>query len=225
MMQIKEEETAATLAKRKEAAGRIEELKKERDETLMRLRAERDESEEKATLAKAALDAATSARNEAARKLSAAGFQFDNAIRLEELTLNETAAPEIDKAITFFRERLDFLRKPGRISTTNAGAELNLVGWKKNVRVQTNNPAIKQALAYCLGAIAQLEGMKLNPELDADTIDQLRAELPSIEVYTEFQGEKPLERAPGPRDGLPSDDEMAWRFGTLMEKAGKLLRR
>ena len=49
---------------------------------------------------------------------------------------------------------------------------------QKNMTMRSNYPAIRDALAYCTRAIAELERMRLAPELDAGRIEELKAGIP-----------------------------------------------
>ncbi len=54
----------------------------------------------------------------------------------------------------------------------------------------------------------------------------MKTGVPDIEVYTEFTGEKPMERTnTDPRSLLPSDSQMEWEIGKLNEKFKKLMKK
>ncbi len=225
MKAILAEEAAAVLVKRTEAVGKIEALTKERDEAIPRLQADLAGKEEKFNKAKAALNAATGEFNKAKAALYGENNRISHQIGLQEQVLFETAAPEIDEAITFFNEKLDFLRSPGRISRSAIGSEKNLIAWKKTTREESNAAAVKGALAYCQAAIKELERMKLSPALDMEKIEQMKAGVPSIDVYAEYQGEKPLERGPDPLAGLKSESHLNYELAKLNEKIKKVIKR
>ena len=192
MKAILAEEAAAILTKRTEAAGKIEVLTKERDEVIPKLQANLAAKESKYQKAKAALQTANEEFQTANHALWSENHNFDTAIRNHEAVLYESAFPEIDEGITFFNEKLDYLRSPGRISRIAGGSVNNILTCKKTVKEESNRDAVLSALAYCQAAIKKLEGMKLSPALDAEKIEQMKAGVPSIDVYTEYQGEKPL---------------------------------
>jgi uncharacterized protein with PIN domain len=225
MKAILAEEAAAILAKRTEAAGKIEVLKKEQEEVIPRLRADIDAKEGKYKKAKAALDADLGELQTARATLSSESQSFDTAIRQQETILFESADPRIDETITFFREKLDDLRKPGRISSRGMTVDRNLFTNTKTVTVETNKNAVLGALSYCMAAIKGLEALKLSPEFHIEGIQELKDALPSIEVYQEATGEKPLPGSKGinPRDLLKSDSQLGWELGKLNEKFKKLM--
>jgi len=227
MKAILAEEAAAILAKRTEAAGKIEVLKKEQEEVIPRLRADIDAKEGKYKEAKATLDVLFDELRTARAELSSRGYQFDNDIKLQEQILYESADPIIDETITFFREKLGELRKPWRISSRGMTVERNLFTDTKTITVETNKDAVLDALAYCQAAIKGLEALKLSPEFHIEGIQELKDGIPSIEVYTESTGVKPLPGSKGvnPLHLLPTDSEMDWKRDTLLEKAKKILKR
>ncbi|MGD0276867.1 MAG: hypothetical protein ABSB79_12600 [Syntrophales bacterium] len=67
---------------------------------------------------------------------------------------------------------------------------------KKSTKVETNSPAVRDAMAYCQGTICLLDEVKLMPEFDPGIIQKLKDKLPDINVYTEIKGEKDLEKGP-----------------------------
>ena len=224
--QIMAEKAAEILAKRRAAAEAIEVLKKEREEKILRLQADIEAKEAKYKKAKAALDADLGELKSVRAALSAENNNFDTAIRNHETVLIETADPSISSAIEFFQAKLDDLRKPGRISSRGMTVERNIFTDTKTVTVETNKDAVLGALAYCQAAIRGLGALKLSPEFHIEGIQELKDGIPSIEVYQEDSGKKPL---PGvntdPRSLLKSDSQLDWEIGKLMEKAKKVLGR
>ena len=62
--------------------------------------------------------------------------------------------------------------------------------------------------------------------LDIERIEVLKKGIPSIDIYTEYTGEKPIpDTTPNPIHALPSYSEMDWTIGKLMKKAEKILRK
>jgi hypothetical protein len=224
---IKEEKAAEVLAKRQGAAGKIAKLRKEREETVPRLIADIEAKEAVYLKAKAAQDAALSELRTAKAELSSEGYQFDTDIRQQETILFETADPRIDEAITFFRDKLDELRKPGRISSRGMTVKRNLFTEMKTLTTETNEGAVLGAIRYCMEAIKELEALKLSPEFNIDGIKKIKDEIPSLEVFEEISGEKPLPGSKGinPRDLLKSDSQLDWEMGKLNEDFKKLMRK
>jgi hypothetical protein len=97
-----------------------------------------------------------------------------------------TCDPAIDEAITFFQEKLDYLRAPGLISRKAIGAKKNFFIFNKTVKEENNVRAINSAMSYCYFAILKLERMKLTPALDREKIERIKSGIPSIDVYTEY---------------------------------------
>ena len=106
MKKILEDEAAAILAKRTEAAEKIETLRKERDEIIPELQADLAEKESKYNEAKKALDIAINEFRQAKLALSSKNFQFENSINRQSNMLIETAPEEIDEAIQFVNKKL-----------------------------------------------------------------------------------------------------------------------
>ena len=171
--QIIAEEAAEVLRTRKEASGKIEVLKNERDEIIPRLQTDLTAKEEKFKKAKAALDAASVEFKKAKVAELSKSQSLDSAISRQRQILIETADPALDEAITFFRKKLDFLRSPGRISHDRRGGESNIFTETITIKVESNVDAINSALQYCMAAIRELERMKLSPALDLQKIEQL----------------------------------------------------
>lgn len=126
----------------------------------------------------------------------------------------------IDEALDFFRNKIDELRRPGKISTRPMGAERNLFTMTKRIRIESNHNAVAEAMAYCRNAVTRLESLKLIPEFPADEIEGLKEGIPSIDRYQEFEGERSLPRDAPITAGAPSD----YMLGKLYERADKALR-
>ncbi len=222
----REDKAAEILAKRRETTGRIEALRNEQAATIPKLEAERDATEGKYVEAKAALVGLADDCRTATLALRTEGLRFNADIVKCENLLFETADPLIDEAITFFRDKLDELRKPGRIDRRGGSTEKNIFTWRKKTTEESNVQAILDAMAYGLAAIPELERMKLSPELDRARIEGMKAGIPRIDVYTESTVEKPMEKVnTDPRSLLPSDSEMQWSIGKLNEKFKKVMGR
>jgi hypothetical protein len=85
--------------------------------------------------------------------------------------------PAIDEAIQFFQARHETLLRK-RPDSDRRGGKTNLFTLTKEVVSRSNTGAIRDALAYCLGCIRELEAMRLRPALDAVRIENLKKNLP-----------------------------------------------
>ena len=223
MKQILAEKAAAILATRTEAAGKIEALKKERGEVIPKLIEDRDAKEERFKEAKAALDTVGGEFQAARGEVSSQSQSFDHAISRQEMILLESSDPALGEVITFFREKLDWLRDPIRISTDHRRGETNIFTEKVTLTVASNIDAINSAMAYCRAAIMELESMKLAPAMDAEKIAALKEGVPRIDDFTESTREKPMPGSKGmpmirPRFGGAASDEYEQ---TLLDRVHK----
>lgn len=227
MKAILAEKAAAVLAKRREVAGKIEALKKERDVVIPKLQADLAGKETKYLKAKAALEAASDEFKTAKHALTSESYQYDNVLRQHEAILIETADPAIDEAITFFRGKLDELRKPGFISSRGMETKRNLFTETVTRTTESNADAVRSVLAYCQAAIKGLESLKLSPEFPVELIQELKYGIPSIEEYQEVTGEKPMPESKGInlRGLFKSDDHLAFEMGRIDKKFKKLMKR
>jgi hypothetical protein len=112
--------------------------------------------------------------------------------------------------------RLEWLRSPGRISHTSMGSERNVFNETVTVKEETNNPAISDALQFCRDAIQPL---------DLEKIEAMKKAIPSIDVYTENTGERPMEGSKGRSfdSYFPTASHTDYVVGKLKEAADKLL--
>jgi len=225
MKKILKEKASATLVKRKEAAGKIESLTQEFNESLSKLQTDLKEKEENYKKVKASLDVASNEFHKAKYELSAKNHYFEGAINTQKQILRDNAPPEIDEGIAFFNEKLDWLRSPGRISRVARGSIRNIFMMKKILKEESNVSAVKAALQYCQNAIQELERMKLEPTLDLKKIEKLKAEIPDINVFTEHKGEKPLAKVPNPSAWIKSNDQIKWEKEQLDEKFEKVIKK
>ena len=100
--------------------------------------------------------------------------------------------------------------------------------WTKSTKKQSNLPAVHSALGYCQAAVKKLEKIKLIPALDLKEIEELKAGVPGIDNYKEYDGKRNLERGAEEmtlRDTLSSDDTMTWKIKKLNKQAEKLIGR
>ena len=226
MKAILAEKAAAILATRTGAAGKIEALKKEREEVIPKLIEDLDAKELKYKEAKAALDIAVGEYRTARVAVSSRSQSFDYAISRQEVILFETVDPAIDAALQHFRDKLDWLRDPSRISRVARGSVNNIYTEKTTLYSESNVDAINAAMRYCQAAIKELENMKLAPAVDRERIEELKAALPRIDVYTEYTGTKPYGfTVVNPLHLLPSASQIDWEIGKLKEKIKKVMGR
>jgi hypothetical protein len=222
------EEAARVLAIRQEAALKIEALAKERDAVIPRLQADIKGKEAEYRKAKIALDTATDEYSRARYNLSSENRVFDSQITKLEADLVGTADPALDAAIIFFREKLGWLRTPGRLSYIKAGSEKNIYADTKTVIEENNEPAVLSALEYCMAAIDELERMKLEPSLDTEKILDLKLGIPDIGVFTAVEAKREL-NSDEPKPGLmaairrATDSMTSHNVEKLIDKSKKLL--
>jgi hypothetical protein len=86
------------------------------------------------------------------------------------------------------------------------------------VKEETNADAVHVAMKYCQAAIKELERMKLTPELEKVKIEEMKKEVPSIDVYSEVTGEKPMEKTPP--DFHQTHGQVLAKIDKLMKKVG-----
>jgi len=223
---LRAEEARAILSKRSAAADKIKDLKLDLEATRI-IQKDVDEL----NLKLAALDAEREKIKEAIAgkqyfmMSEKGGIEAD--IRQSEEILLRTYDTAIDDAISFFRDKLDYLRSPGRISNSKTGGERNIFTETVMLKEESNYPAIIKAINYCRACIDELEKMKLTPEFDMGKIEALKKGIPDINIFTENTNVKPLPGSKGvnPLHLFKSDSEMDWTIGKLMKKAEKILRR
>jgi len=223
--QILAEKQAELLKKRTEAASKIAELKAELSELPTPYTvAEKEEQELREIEARAQKLRAEITRKMAemrSRRLDAEG-QISNL----EAELFDTADSRIDLEIEFFQDlHQKLLNKQS--SSRFAGKETNLIDMSETITVATTQKAIAKALAYCRKAVKTLESMKLEPELNIEKIEQLRADVPNIDEFTETTGSRPIpgSRVPTETELIPSDDLVDYKIRKLAEKVKKLVTR
>jgi len=217
LKKLREDEAAETLKKRKAAADRIEDLRldleatgviqKEIDDLVLKL-AEFDADREKMK----------TAINEKVYFLAREKNGIGGEIRHEQEILYGCFDPAIDEAVQYFRDKLDELRKPGKIFRNSLGAERNIYTLTKKIREETNEAAILAAMRYCQDAISKLEEMKLVPALDTKKIESLKTGIPRIDVYTENENEKPMDKGPNPSFLAKIRQELDNKVDTLLRR-------
>jgi hypothetical protein len=127
-----------------------------------------------------------------------AGIKAQIEVKTEFLI--RTCDPALDMAIDYFREKLDFLRQDGRISTQRFSfPERKLFSGKIKNTIQSNFESVSLAMKYCQKAIETLELWKLDAELDLARLEKLKAEIPSVDTFLETDCERPI---PGIREAV-----------------------
>ena len=145
---------------------------------------------------------------QAYRDLQISKAALDRKKQTVEVELYSTYDQRIDEALDFFRTKLDDLRKPGVIDSRRLGASRDLIRQNKEVRLENNFEAVEAAMAFCRGAIAKLESMKLIPEYPAAAVEKLKEEIPSIHVYQEYTAERPMPKGAPIDAGAPTNYEI-----------------
>jgi hypothetical protein len=216
--QIIAEKTAEVLAKRMETEVKIDALKRKRVEVLPKLQADLEDKEAILQKARTALAKATDEWQTAKAALSRKKCSYDSAISHLEGYLIESADPRLDEASGWFRDKIDFLRQPGRISLIAGGSERNIFTLTKTVKEETNADAVHASIKYCQAAIKELERMKLTPELDKVKIEEMKKGVPSIDIYSEVTSEVSMPKAPP--DFLQTHGHVLEKIDKLMKKVG-----
>lgn len=220
VQRIKAEKEAEILEKRREAEAKLLSLQAEAEalptaeEAMADLKLELSRKEEEVK----------KIREEISRRVfenRGRRLELEREMRQAEGILLETYDKRIDETINLFMEKLDWLRRPERISSDNARGETNLFTEKKTITVRSNVNRIKGAMQYTQSAIKELEKMKLLPEVDLEKIERLKGGIPRIDEYDEFAGEKPLPKGPsGIIYRTAYEDELTAR---LIKKVDKYL--
>lgn len=193
MKVILSDKAAEVFGKRMLAAAKLRAIEEEAEGVVPKLRAEVE-----ALVAELAeYDRGRTAiadRLQAARaELSKTNIHLDLARGRATCDLLANYDPRIDEAITFFRDRIDKLRaKP--VNEQTRRWKRNLITETKEKIIFSNAAAITAALNYCRNAVAELESMKLVPDLDDDRIEALKKGVPNADRLTESRLEKALER-------------------------------
>jgi len=223
-IQQREQEAAATLAKRTTAANKIKNLECDLQACGV-IQRKIDGMVERLNVMDAERLAYQAAINSERSFLMQEKAGIVAGIGHEQKILYSTYSEKIDEAIEYFKKKLDWLRSPGRISSQRVGGARNIFTEKITTKTESNIAAVKDALKYCQNSIEELEKMKLEPALDTQKIEEMKKRIPDIGVYTESTGERPFPRINTDiRTTLPSDSEMAWKGKILLEKIDKLLK-
>ena len=210
--QFQKDEAAEILKKREAAVKTISTLEQERDLALPKLREALTKAENELNTAQQALQKAEDRYNKTKAKVWGKSHQFEQQINEQRKCLIGTASIDIDEALDFFQLKLEWLRKPGRISRSAQGSILDLVSLKRITTEVSNLSAVNDALRYCQSAIRKLNSLKLEPILDPGTIEMLKNGVPHIDIFSEVKGERPPKK-------IPVDTTV----GTLVKKVGRLV--
>lgn len=221
--QALESEKAETLAKRREAAAAIHAIEVD-TATLAKLDREISNMAGHLKMLEDRRDGLANALNEKRAELGNAKNARDAEITMKRNFLFETAWPELAEAERFFMDKLAELRKPGRITIVKTGAIKNLISWKKSSAEESNEPAILEAMRYCMAAVRELQEMRLRPDLDRDRIEALKKGIPRIDRFTETTGEHPLPKDPDPLAGFGTDESHEWSMRRLNAQFRKVMR-
>lgn len=195
IQKFKAEKAAETLEKRRAAAAKLEDLNLDLQATAIIEREIKTMLDRLAVMDAERLEfqnAIISKRSFMWREKSGT----EGEIRREQEILYSCYDPAIDEAITFFNEKLDWLRSPGRITHVKAGSERNIFTEKVTVKEESNVNAVHAAVQYCQDAIPKLNEMKLLPEFNHDAIESLKTGIPSIDVLDGYEGERNLPKGP-----------------------------
>jgi len=212
---IQEENEKESLRKRRGAVKKIEELEEERAVLLDT----RYEIQGREALLQAKKDELKKYEIEVRQKefeFMSESLSFDVQINKLKNQLADTCDPQIQKDIEFFERQLSELRKPGAIHYQNRGAERNIFTEKKQLRQETNEQAVLDALKYCQNAIKQINEMKFDAEYDSNKVEEMKKGIPDFREYSESEIELNLEK--GPEQAF-----LARQLHNLHEKAARLL--
>jgi hypothetical protein len=228
VLAFRAKEAAEILKKRKEAAAKIENLQLDMEATQV-IAGEINDLQNQ-------LDVIEHERAEILARISRKKiflnqerFGIEGMMRVEQEILFSSYGPEIDDALIFFRNKLDWLREPGRVTTTKNGSQTDIFAMTKTAKIESNYQAVVSAMRYCQNAICTLEKMKLIPEVDLPRIENLKKDIPKIDVFNEFSDEKDIshdEPRPGYRKAImeATGNFLDYSIAKLTEKAQKALK-
>ena len=221
MKAYQQEKQAETLKHRQTAAEKLEGIKTEIRAGFPEQEASLSSILEDLKQAEKQVTALRAEAMEAGRTLRVLKADSERRRQAVETELYSTYDQRIDEAQDFFRDKLDDLRKPGKVSTRAMGVERNLFTLTKEVRTECNRDAVLEAVGYCMNAVTRLESLKLIPEYPAAEVEKLKEEIPSIDVYKEYCAERSLPKDAPVTAAAPLD----YTLQKLYERADKALRR
>ena len=227
LKEAREREATETLMKRLLACAKIRDLKQQAEAVLPGLQMTFEEAE-------AELKANDDRRRElvaAVQKARAALWNekqgFEGQLSRAKGELYDSAPPELAEAQTFFRDKIDELRKKTPNVQQRTG-ERNLITETRNMVTFTNAPAILGAVNYCRACVSELEQMKFEAAPDMEKVETMKRAIPGTETLTEIKSDKPLPGSRGPNERLRQIGiEQEWEYwkSVLTRKADKILRK
>ncbi len=191
--ELKAKKAEEVQAQREAWAAEIVALEAEKSETLPVLQAKHKTALEAVKNAQAALRESERAAALAYSEQWSASHRIDSQIGFFQNQLLENFNPEIKAAIEYFRTEHDRLMT---VSPTTYGEDLGLdvVNLERKFSRESNHPAITERLAYCREAVRLLESVKLEPGYSPELFERLKADLPSLENLTKYDGKRPTLR-------------------------------
>lgn len=189
---IIEEQREAIIAQRREQVAELERIEKEEISKIPHLmravgkaKTEYEHAEQELKKIKGKLWAA-------AADLRGVRYQIDRRQQEAEVALRALIDPAISDALSFFREKIDALRKT-ELKFQEYQAQENPITGKQAITRWTNSRATLEAINFCRAAIKELEKMVLRVEPDTARIEELKAGIPdhNRETIFEFVKERP----------------------------------
>lgn len=183
MVESKAEKAAETLLKREEAVEAIKRIEGKEADIIPPMR-ERVED-----LQRQVVEAEDRVRDLRAEVGQAWQNAYSMDLKLESekganlQVLLESYDEAIDLALEFFQSELDRLRSPNSIQKHKSGVEVDLLRWKKTVRIESNILSIEVAINYCRAAIEEIEKMKFLVECPKERVTELMEKIPDIDRY------------------------------------------
>jgi hypothetical protein len=219
MQELVRQEQAETLKARQAAADRLSAIEGQQETELPALTEAVEIAEALAVkylnLYKKACKEAGDARLKKASKTTVWDLQAGK----ERYFLAETASPEIDQAIEFFKEKERFLMQPERFSRQALGADKqNLVNLSTRFKFSSNRESIGEALDFVRAAKKALELLKLEAIFDPAKIEILKSQIPDWTRQVEYEGRR-QKRDEMPKIPIISDAQ------ALLHEVGRILRR
>lgn len=194
MKQIEQERHNETMVQRLAASEAITQLAINRESEVKKLREDLEAKAAEYKKIRLLLARIEAEYNKAKALLSSTSAHYEREIGEQEDILFASYDNRIDGAIDFFREKLSWLRKDGRIDNQTSGTSKNIFTWTKNALCLTNLPAVLEAISYCQWALQLLEKVKLFPAFDAELLEELKKNIPPIDQYTEYSVETNMKR-------------------------------
>lgn len=221
-VKVREDQALETLQKRKTAAEEIGKIEAEEKAILPPLQTKMESLLVDLEKAEEKVKNLQGQTNAVKQDIFSQKLSLEHRRGRAEVILLDSCDDQIHEAIKFFRDTLDKLRKPGVIVRIGRPSRSNPFKWIWETVEENNADAVKKALSYCQESIKNLEVMKLDAEVDAKRIEELKRGIPSIEDYGEIRGEQPLPRVPDPNP-RKSDSQLDYERKKLDEKIKKVM--